>query len=95
MLAKYWRLSMRSSPSLVADAAGYFFFDGEKIDKFARPDNAKGIREVVKPVLKFVDLDRAIAHLDDVAGDYEKHLRGLTSNTTLPRSSRGKGRARQ
>jgi DNA sulfur modification protein DndD len=69
---------------LPQNAADYFFFDGEKIDKFARPDNASGIRDAVNQVLKLVNLDRAIEHLGAVAGDYETRLRQLTRGSQLP-----------
>ena len=41
---------------LARDAADYFFFDGEKIDSFARAENARGISEAVRRVLRLVDL---------------------------------------
>ena len=69
---------------LPQNAADYFFFDGEQIDKFARPDNASGIRDAVNQVLKLANLDRAIDHLGAVAGDYEVRLRQLTKGSQLP-----------
>ena len=63
---------------LPQEAADYFFFDGEKIDAFARPDNARGIKAAVDQVLKLTDLERAINHVEAVAADYEKRLRALT-----------------
>lgn len=68
---------------LPRDAAQYFFFDGERIDKFARPDNALGIQKAVDQVLKFAYLDRAIAHIKDVRLDYEAELRRLAAGTEI------------
>lgn len=68
---------------LPRDAADYFFFDSEKIDTFARPDNARGITEAVRRVLKFLDLERAITHLDEVRSDYDRTLKQLSKGTEV------------
>jgi len=45
----------------------YFFFDGEKIDNFARPDTSEEIREAIYQVLSLEVLTRGQGHLRDAA----------------------------
>ena len=64
---------------LPANVRGYFFFDGEKIEQFTRPDNEKEVREAVRNVLKIEVLERARNHLDTAARDYQSSLKKLAS----------------
>ena len=64
---------------LPANVRSYFFFDGEKIDQFARPTHEGEVREAVRNVLKIEVLDRARNHLDSVARGYQTSLKGLSS----------------
>jgi DNA sulfur modification protein DndD len=68
---------------LPKNAAAYFFFDGERIDTFARPDNAVGISQAVREVLKFAYLERAISHLKVVRTEYEAELRRSAVGTEV------------
>ena len=64
---------------LPANVRSYFFFDGEKIEQFTRPDNEKEVREAVRNVLKIEVLERARNHLDAAARDYQSSLKKLAS----------------
>ena len=41
----------------------YFFFDGEKIDNFARPESAQEVQEAIYKVLSLETLTRTKTHL--------------------------------
>ena len=64
---------------LPANVRSYFFFDGEKIDQFTRPDNEKEVKEAVRNVLKIEVLERARTHLDVAAREYQSTLKNLAS----------------
>ena len=57
------------------DVSAHFFFDGEKIDNFARPGNEDEIKSAVRNVLKIELYERGIAHLEKVAKDYQSKLK--------------------
>ena len=57
------------------DVSAHFFFDGEKIDNFAKPGNEKEIESAVHNVLRIKLLDRGISHLEQVAREYQKELK--------------------
>jgi len=59
---------------LPSSVSAYFFFDGEKIDKFARPGHEDEVRSAVKQVLKIEVLERARNHLAAVAREYRQEL---------------------
>ena len=59
---------------LPQNVSSYFFFDGEKIDEFARPDHDYEVRESVRNVLKIEVLDRARRHLRTAAKEYSTEL---------------------
>jgi DNA sulfur modification protein DndD len=60
---------------LPSNVRTYFFFDGEKIDQFARPSHEAEVREAVRNVLKIEILERAKTHLDAVAREYQRELK--------------------
>lgn len=64
---------------LPANVRNYFFFDGEKIEQFTRPDNEKEVKEAVRNVLKIEVLERARTHLDVAAREYQSSLKNLAS----------------
>ena len=66
-----------------SDVRAYFFFDGEKIDNFARPGHEDEVKNAVRKVLKIEAIDRAKAHLKKVAGDYRSELRKQTKEGRL------------
>lgn len=57
----------------------YFFFDGEKIDEFARVDHEDEVKHAVRNVLDIEILDRAKAHLGAVARELRSELKNSSS----------------
>lgn len=57
------------------DVSAHFFFDGEKIDNFARPGNEDEIKNAVHNVLRIELFERGITHLERVAQDYQRELK--------------------
>lgn len=53
----------------------YFFFDGEKIDNFAKPEAAEQVKQAIQQVMKIELLNRARRHLDDIAQEYRRELK--------------------
>ena len=66
-----------------ADVRAYFFFDGEKIDNFARPGHEEEVRKAVRTVLKIEAIERAKTHLEKVARDYRSELKKHTKEGKL------------
>lgn len=64
---------------LPATARTYFFFDGEKIDDFARPEASDEVKEAVYLVLNLEQLERAQYHLSECAREYRSELRRMSS----------------
>ena len=60
---------------LPTNARTYFFFDGEKIDNFAKPEAAKEVKEAIHLILKIKVLDRAKGHLEETARRNRSKLR--------------------
>ena len=71
---------------LPGDVRAYFFFDGEKIDNFARPGHEDEVKNAVRKVLKIEAIDRAKAHLQKVARDYRSELKKHTKEGRLKES---------
>lgn len=57
------------------DVSAHFFFDGEKIDNFARQGNENEIKSAVRNVLRIELFERGITHLEKVARDYQSKLK--------------------
>ena len=57
------------------DVSAHFFFDGEKIDNFARPGNEEEIKNAVRNVLRIEVFERGIAHLERAAQYYQRELK--------------------
>ena len=68
---------------LPADVRTYFFFDGEKIDNFARPGHEDEVQKAVRTVLKIEAIERAKTHLEKVARDYRSELKKHTKEGKL------------
>lgn len=68
---------------LPRDVRTYFFFDGEKIDEFAKPEHERQIRDAVYSVLQLEVLERAKTHLNSVADEYERELKKLDTGGVL------------
>ena len=52
----------------------HFFFDGEKIDNFTRPNRKTEVESAVRNVLKVEEVERGMRHLEDVAGEYQRQV---------------------
>lgn len=57
------------------DVSVHFFFDGEKIDNFTRPDRKKEVESAVRNVLKIEEVARGMKHLEDITGEYQREAR--------------------
>ena len=57
------------------DVSAHFFFDGEKIDNFARPGNEDEIKNAVHNILRIELFERGITHLERVAQEYQREFK--------------------
>lgn len=64
---------------LPSNVRTYFFFDGEKIDRFARPEAADEVKWAIYQVLDLEVMTRAKNHLATAARDLRNELRGISS----------------
>lgn len=55
----------------------YFFFDGERIDEFAKPEHESQVKDAVYSVLQLEVLDRSRQHLSAIADEYERELKKM------------------
>jgi len=64
---------------LPSNVRTYFLFDGEKIDNFAKPEASDEVRYAIYNVLKLEVLTRARRHLADVAAEYRRELKRVST----------------
>jgi DNA sulfur modification protein DndD len=64
---------------LPSNVRTYFLFDGEKIDNFAKPEAGDEVRYAIYNVLKLEVLTRGRRHLEDVAAEYRRELKSVSS----------------
>ena len=62
----------------------HFFFDGEKIDNFTRPNRKTEVESAVRNVLKVEEVDRGMKHLEDVASEYQRQVSRHASDKLKP-----------
>ncbi len=62
----------------------HFFFDGEKIDNFTRPDRKTEVESAVRNVLKVEEIERGMRHLEDVASEYQRQVNRHASGKLKP-----------
>ncbi len=60
---------------LPVNAREYFFFDGEKIDNFAKPEASAQVKEAIFQVLRLEMLERSQRHLQNKADEYRRELK--------------------
>lgn len=60
---------------LPVNAREYFFFDGEKIDNFAKPEAASQVEDAILQVLRLEMLERSQRHLQKSADEYRRELK--------------------
>lgn len=65
---------------LPSNVRTYFFFDGEKIDNFARPEAGKEVQDAIYKVLSLETLTRARTHLSNTARELRGQLKGMVSD---------------
>jgi DNA sulfur modification protein DndD len=65
---------MEMESILPAKVRNYFFFDGEKIDEFSKPDHAAEVGKAIRNVLSVEALQRAINHLSTVSRELNREL---------------------
>ena len=53
----------------------HFFFDGEQIYNFTKPENEEEVKNAVRNVLRIEEIGRGMNHLADIAAEYRKELR--------------------
>jgi DNA sulfur modification protein DndD len=63
---------------LPVNAREYFFFDGEKIDNFAKPEASAQVKDAIYQVLRLEMLERSQRHLDNTATNYRKELKQVS-----------------
>jgi DNA sulfur modification protein DndD len=69
----------RMNSILPSNVRTYFLFDGEKIDNFAKPEASEEVRYAIYNVLKLEVLTRGRNHLTDVAAEYRRELKRVSS----------------
>ena len=62
----------------------HFFFDGEKIDNFTRPNRRTEVESAVRNVLKIDEIERGTRHLEDVANEYQRQVSKHASDKLKP-----------
>ena len=62
----------------------HFFFDGEKIDNFTRPNRKTEVESAVRNVLKIDEIERGTKHLEDVASEYQRQVSKYASGKLKP-----------
>lgn len=64
---------------LSSNVRTYFLFDGEKIDNFAKPEAGDEVRYAIYNVLKLEVMTRARNHLQDIAAEYRRELKRVST----------------
>ena len=62
----------------------HFFFDGEKIDNFTRPDRKTEVESAIRNVLKVEEIERGMKHLEDVASEYQRQVSKYAAGKLKP-----------
>ena len=62
----------------------HFFFDGEKIDNFTRPNRETEVESAIRNVLKVEEVERGMRHLEDVASEYQRQVSRHASDKLKP-----------
>ncbi len=62
----------------------HFFFDGEKIDNFTRPNRKTEVESAVRNVLKVEEIERGMRHLEEVANEYQRQVSKHASGKLKP-----------
>lgn len=65
-----------------AKVSVHFFFDGEKIDNFAKPEHEEDVRSAVRNILRIEAVAQGMRHLDSLIADYQRELRQHATGET-------------
>ncbi len=65
------------------DLKKYFFFDGERIDKLAKPENAKDIEDGIKNIMGINIYENAMRHLREVRKELNNDLKKISSKENI------------
>ncbi len=65
------------------DLKKYFFFDGERIDKLAKPESAKDIEEGIKNIMGISVYEKAISHLKQVSKELSEELKKVSPENSV------------
>ncbi len=66
-----------------SDLKGFFFFDGERIDRLAKIDGREEIRKAILDILGLTTLERIEAAVESVQSDYNKKIKKVAKNEIL------------
>lgn len=65
------------------DLKGFFFFDGERIDRLAKIDGRAEIQKAILDILGLTTLERIEEAVGDVQSDYNKKIKNAAKSETL------------
>ena len=65
------------------DLKGFFFFDGERIDRLAKIDGRAEIRKAILDILGLTTLEKIEEAVGDVQSDYNKKIKNASKNEVL------------
>lgn len=71
---------------LPSNVRTYFFFDGEKIDDFAKLEHESQVKDAVYSVLQLQVLERGQQHLSAIGDEYERDLKKMDHDEALSRA---------
>ena len=66
-----------------SDLKGFFFFDGERIDRLAKIDGRAEIRKAILDILGLTTLEKIEEATSEVQSDYNKKIKSAAKNETL------------
>ena len=66
-----------------SDLKGFFFFDGERIDRLAKIDGRAEIRKAILDILGLTTLEKIEEATSEVQSDYNKKIKNAAKNETL------------
>lgn len=65
------------------DLKGFFFFDGERIDRLAKIDGRAEIRKAILDILGLTTLEKIEEAVGDIQGDYNRRIKNAAKSETL------------
>lgn len=65
------------------DLKGFFFFDGERIDRLAKIDGRAEIKKAILDILGLTTLEKIESAIEEVQSDYNKQVKKVTKSKTI------------